>query len=307
MPPSPEGKKATPARDPTLERIQAALADLRLRHTARRLEELLVEPAPDQSRLEWLWALLEPQQRTARESRVERRIRQSRLPERKTFEAFRFDFQPTLDKDLVLDLATLGFMNEGKNVLLAGMSGTGKSHIAMALALNACTENRRVRYTTNADMLAALNASLATDTLQEALKQYTLPDLLVIDEVGLEQVERTVASRAGLMQKVLLPRHKPTPRSTIITSNIPWESWGEYLGDHLGAAAIIDRLLHHSRVIVINGPSWREHEHNLEVGTKPTKPAPPAAVGEAPPQPDKQPRRPAAKARSRPGKKKPSK
>lgn len=279
MPPSRERKEGT---DPTLEKIRAALADLRLRHAASRLEELLAEPAADLSRLEWLWALLEPQQRTATESRVERRIRQSRLPERKTFKSFRFEFQPSLDKDLVLDLATLGFMSEGKNVLLAGMSGTGKSHIAMALALNACAENWRVRYTTNADMLATLNASLATDTLQETLKQYTRPDLLVIDEVGLEQVERTVASRAGLMQKVLLPRYHPNSRSTIITSNIPWESWGDYLGDHLGAAAIIDRLLHHSRVIVINGPSWRDHEHSLEVGKQPAKPTPAPAAADLP-------------------------
>lgn len=85
-------------------------------------------------------------------------------------------------------------------------------------------------------------------------------------EVGLEQVERTVASRAGLMQKALLPRHER--RSTIVTSNIPWESWGEYLGDHLGAGALLDRLIHHSHVIVINGPSYRDHEHRKDVKGK---------------------------------------
>jgi DNA replication protein DnaC len=261
------------ASGPVLERIRAGLASLRLRHAAQRLEELLAEPASKLSRLEWLWAVLEPQLHAVDEARVERRIRESRLPERKTLEAFRFEFQASLDKDLVLDLATLKFLEEGKNVLLAGMSGTGKSHLAMALALNACTQNRRVRYTTNANMLAALNASLATETLHDVLKQYTRPDLLVIDEVGLEQVERTIASRAGLMQKVLLPRYNE-PRSTIITSNIPWESWGEYLGDHLGAAALLDRLLHRSCVIVINGPSWRDHEHNVDAGR--SRPGPPS-------------------------------
>jgi DNA replication protein DnaC len=145
------------------------------------------------------------------------------------------------------------------------MSGTGKSHIALALGLLACAANRRVLYTTSADMLARLNMSLADDSLAQALKPYTRAELLVIDEVGLEQVERSEARRSGLMQKVLLPRYNEQ-RSTIITSNIPWEGWGDYLGDHLGATALVDRLLHHSHVIVINGPSYRDWEHKQDVG-----------------------------------------
>jgi len=89
-------------------------------------------------------------------------------------------------------------------------------------------------------------------------------ELLVLDEVGMEQVERREASRSGLMQKVLFPRYNEQ-RSTVVTSNIDWDAWGDYLGDHLGATALIDRLLHHSHVIVINGPSWRGHQHDKEV------------------------------------------
>lgn len=233
---------------------------------SRSLDELLAGPREDLSRPEWFWLLLEPQVRERLEGRIERRVRESRLPARKTLDAFDFDFQPDLDRDLVLELATLRFLDRGFNVLLAGMSGTGKSHIAMALAMAACAADRRVRYTTSEKMLGALNAALADESLETALKQYVKPDLLVIDEVGLEQVERTVASRAGLMQKVLLPRHER--RSTIVTSNIPWESWGEYLGDHLGAGALLDRLIHHSHVIVINGPSYRDHEHRKDVKEK---------------------------------------
>jgi DNA replication protein DnaC len=224
----------------------------------------LESPAPTEDRLAWLWRLLEPQLRRRLESRFDRRVRESHLPARKTFAEFDFLFQPGLDRDLVMELAALGFVKQGKNILLAGMSGTGKSHIGMALCLNGCAENLRVLYTTSAGMLAELNASLADGTLEEALKPYVNADLLMVDEIGLEQVERKAASRSGLVQKVLIPRYNER-RSTIVTSNIDWAAWGEYLDDHLGATALIDRLLHHSHVIVIKGPSWRDHVHQQEV------------------------------------------
>jgi DNA replication protein DnaC len=251
--------------DELLTHLHAALVVLGLDELRRALDETIAEPTKDESRLAWLWRLVEPQLRRRLESRAERRIREARLPVRKTFEAFNFGFQPKLDKDLVMELATLRFITQGKNLLIAGMSGTGKSHIALALGLLACAANRRVLYTTSADMLARLNMSLADDTLTQALKPYTRAELLVVDEVGLEQVERNEARRSGLMQKVLLPRYNQQ-LSTIITSNIPWEAWGDYLGDHLGATALVDRLLHHSHVIVINGPSYRDWEHNQDVG-----------------------------------------
>ena len=259
--------------DELLTHLHEALAVLGLGELRRALDEAIAEPSKDESRLAWLWRLVEPQLRRRVESRTERRIRESRLPVRKTFESFNFGFQPKLDKDLVMELATLRFLAQGKNVLLAGMSGTGKSHIALALALLACAANRRVLYTTSADMLARLTMSLADDTLTQALKPYTRAELLLVDEVGLEQVERNESRRSGLMQKVLLPRYLH-PRPTIITSNIPWEGWGDYLGDHLGATALVDRLVHHSHVIVINGPSYRDWEHKQDVGTVRSSSAP---------------------------------
>ncbi len=262
-PRSKESRPQSPSDPQLLERILEGLDVLRLGAMRRALEQALEEPQPHQDRLAWLWRLLEPQIEQRLEGRVERRIREAHLPQRKTFEAFDFAFQPSLDRDFILELATLRFIEQDKNILLAGMSGTGKSHIALALALCACAANRRVLYTTSASMLARLNASLADGSLVQALKPYVRAELLVIDEVGLEQVERKEASRSGLMQKVLLPRYNEH-RSSIITSNIPWDAWGEYLDDHLGATAIIDRLLHRSHVIVINGPSYREWAHRKE-------------------------------------------
>lgn len=254
----------TPKHPPELlQKILEALDILKLPQLRHALQGALEAPTANDDRLLWLWRLLEPQLRQRLEGRVERRIRESKLPERKTFEAFNFAFQHNLDRDLIMELATLRFIDQGRNVLLAGMSGTGESHIAKALALTACTANRRVFYTTSADMLSRLNASLADGTLMRvAIKPYLRADLLLVDEVGMEQVERKEAYRSGLMQKVLLPRYHE--RRSSITSNIPWDAWGEYLDDHLGATAIIDRLLDHSCVIVINGPSYREWEHRQE-------------------------------------------
>lgn len=259
-------KKSSPP-DSLLNQVVEGLGVLDLGEVRRALEESLADP-DDRTRLEWLWRLLEPQVRQRLERRFERRFRESRLPDKKTFPGFEFAFQPSLDRDLVLELNTLRFMDHGKNCLLAGMSGTGKSHIAKALGLSACVANRRVLYTTSAGMLARLNASLADQSLPKAIRPYVRAELLVIDEVGLEQVERKEASRSGLVQKVLLPRYEER-RATVITSNIPWETWGEYLDDHLGATALIDRLIHRSHVIVINGPSWRDHEHQQDT----TRPA----------------------------------
>jgi len=269
----PPPRSPTPAKKPRpedqlLKNILEGLAELELNQVRAVLEQSLAEPVAEQTRLAWLWQLLEPQVKQRLERRVERRIRDARLPVRRTFDAFDFAFQPGLDRDLVMELNTLRFLDQGKNVLLAGMPGTGKSYIALALALSACVANRRVLYTTSADMLARLIASLADGSLAVALRPYVRAELLVVDEVGLEQVERKEARRSGLTQKVLLPRYNDR-RSTIITSNIPWEGWGDYLDDHLGATALLDRLIHHSHVIVINGPSWRDHEHRQQTEAKP--------------------------------------
>ena len=121
--------------DLVLEKIIESLTTLQLKEVQQALERWLENPEPEKSRLEWLFQLIEPQARKRVEGRVERRIRESRLPERnKTFEAFDFAFQPDLDRELVLELATLRFVEQGKNILLAGMSGTGKTQLAKEIA-----------------------------------------------------------------------------------------------------------------------------------------------------------------------------
>ena len=147
------------------------------------------------------------------------------------------------------------------------MSSTGKSHLAIALGMAACAASQRVFYTTSERMLSKLNASLADGRLHTALTPYVRCGVLILDDVGLEQAELKNTARTRLMQKVPFPKYENC-LSTVITSNIPWEAWGAYLGDDLGAAGIMDRLIHRSHIIPISGPSYRERQHSEETTAK---------------------------------------
>ena len=142
-----------------------------------------------------------------RERATDRRLIAARFPARKSLDNFDFKFQPQLDRERVLELATLDFVRRGQNLLVAGMSGTGKSHICIALGHLACAAGIRTHYTTSADMLADLQAALATGALTEVAKRYTKPQLLIIDEVGLDRPERDRGRDAQLFYKVVRPRH----------------------------------------------------------------------------------------------------
>jgi DNA replication protein DnaC len=192
------------------------------------------------------------------ERRIERRIKDSKLPERKLLSNFDFSFQKGIDQHQIMDLATLSFVERKQGLILAGSSGTGKSHIAKALLLIGCTKLYRCRYTTAADMLKTLMASLADGTLEQKLKLYTRPDILLIDEVGFDRLEQESARNASLFFKVIDQRY--CKASTLLTTNIDFKALGDYLGDPVITTAIVDRMVHHSIIINIQGLSWRMNE-----------------------------------------------
>jgi DNA replication protein DnaC len=192
------------------------------------------------------------------ERRIERRIKDSKLPERKLLSDFDFSFQKGIDQNQVMDLATLSFVQRKQGLILAGSSGTGKSHIAKALLLTACRKLYRCRYTTAANMLKDLMASLADGSLEQKLKVYTRPDILLIDEVGFDRLEQESARNASLFFKIIDQRY--CNASTLLTTNIDFKALGDYLGDPVITTAIVDRMVHHSIIINIQGPSWRMNE-----------------------------------------------
>jgi len=192
------------------------------------------------------------------ERSIERRIKESKLPERKLLADFDFDFQTGVDKDQIMELANLSFINKKYGLILAGTSGSGKSHIAKALLLSACQNRYRCRYTTGSDMLKELMAGLSDNTYEQKLKKYTRPEILLIDEVGFDRLEHESPRNASFFFKVIEARY--CKASTLITCNIDFKELGEYLGDPVITTAIVDRMIHHSIVISIDGPSYRMHQ-----------------------------------------------
>jgi DNA replication protein DnaC len=224
------------------------------------LEQALPEAAAQRNRaLLVLERLLRHEDDRKTERRIQRRLDAAKLPDMPTLEAFDFDFQPDLPRNLILDLATLAWVDRHDDLVLIGQSGVGKSHIAKALCLVGCRQQRRVRYTTCADLLATLHAALADRSLPDVLKRYTRVELLLIDDLGYDPIEQEEAREAQLLYKVLEARHEKA--STIITSNLPAEKWADYLGDHYLTVALLDRLLYHGTIVTIEGPSYRLAQH----------------------------------------------
>lgn len=160
-----------------------------------------------------------------------------------------------------MELATLDFVRRGYNLLVGGMSGTGKSHLCISLGHLACADGYTVRYTTSADMLRALFAALATNRLADMIKPYVRSQLLIIDEVGLDRTELDRSRDAQLFYKVVQGRYD-NGASTVITTNLDWDHWGNSLGgDYLATTALLDRLIHKGYLLKIEGPSWRAHQH----------------------------------------------
>lgn len=245
--------------DPIRVRIKELLKALKLSTVEKILDRELDRAAKEGTAgSTLLLGLLEAELDAARSRRVERRIRHSCLPERKLLADFDFAFQKGIDKNQILELATLSFVERKQGLILAGSSGTGKSHIAKALVLIGCSKLYSCRYTTASNMLSHLMASLCDGTTDKAIKDYTRPQILLIDEVGFDRIEQESARNAAFFFKVIDARY--CKGSTIVTCNIDFKELGDYLGDPVITTALVDRMVHHSIIIHIDGPSYRMHE-----------------------------------------------
>lgn len=183
---------------------------------------------------------------------VERRIRAARFPAVKSFDTFDFAAIPSLNKPLVLELARCEYILRRENVIALGNSGTGKSHIALALGLAACQKGFTVAFATAASLVNQLMEARDERRLLKLQRDLAAVKLLIVDELGYVPL---TATGAELLFEVFSQRYERG--STIVTSNLPFEDWTQVLGSERLTGALLDRLTHHVSILTMNGDSYR--------------------------------------------------
>jgi DNA replication protein DnaC len=242
------------------ERLLSHLDELGLRLTAEQRDELLAESERQHgSHLDLLERVLAVPANERRERSLARRLAQAKLRDpTAALDGFDGQFNPALDRLQIEALATGDFVRRHDNLILVGQSGLGKSRLIQSVARGCCLAGYRVRYTTSAELLRDLGASLADGTTPKRLREYGRFDLLIVDEFGFDQLEREEFPQApSLLYKLL--DHRTRRASTAVVTNIDFDAWGSYLGDAPLAMAFLDRLVDGAIVLKFRGRSYRAH------------------------------------------------
>lgn len=241
----------------TLTEIDRTLRQLRLSGIAATLSTRVLEAQTTQQPfLETLSAMLQDELDRRRSRLTERRFKHSRLDERLTLQDFDWRFNPKLPRQACFELYTLKFITEGANALIVGKPGTGKSHVAKAVAYQATLHGHNVRYV-EADTELAQYALCSAGEQAALMRAYVEADLLVLDDLFLAR--RLPEAAAELLQSVVHQRYK-LRRSIVVTSNRVVQDWGKYLGDATMATTILDRLMHRAAMLEFEGKSYRLKE-----------------------------------------------
>lgn len=245
-----------------IESIIEKLKALRLKAFAENLEQVIQMAAQKNwTALKIIEHLLDLELESRRKNSIALRFKQSRLDEKPTIDQFEFNLHSSRkkQKNRILNLMTLDFINQKKDIILIGNPGVGKSFLAKCMAYASTQANIKVLFTTAMDMINHLIAAEADHSLLKKLQYYQAPDLLVCDEIGYLPLG---TQGSNLLFQVISTRHEK--RSTIITTNLPFADWGKIFDSTTVATAIADRLVYNSEVIILEGTSYRKRTKKVD-------------------------------------------